>query len=143
MRKKIKKIKTKTKRTNKSKDKGIMWILSLPVFDVQLAVRIGMSADRANEVTLDKFKTKPAEGFAKFYDGDGVQGQFIKLAGGGYAIWVKKKNDPASLIHEITHFVQYLFRDRRTPLTEDTEEIYAYMTAHIIDRLLKLKVRDN
>jgi len=41
------------------------------------------------------------------------------------------------LAHEVTHVVQYLLRDRRVPLQEDTEEVYAYLTEYLMVEFLR------
>lgn len=57
----------------------------------------------------------------------------LKQDGGGFRTFV------SVMAHEITHVVQYLLRDRRIPLTEDTEEVHAYLTEYITrEALLKL-----
>ena len=57
----------------------------------------------------------------------------LKGTGGGFRTFI------SVMVHEITHVVQYLLRDRRVPLTEDTEEVHAYLTEYITrEALLKL-----
>ena len=57
----------------------------------------------------------------------------LKGTGGGFRTFV------SIMVHEITHVAQYLLRDRRIPLTEDTEEVHAYLTEYITrEALLKL-----
>lgn len=57
----------------------------------------------------------------------------LKGDGGGFRTFV------SIMAHEITHVVQYLLRDRRIPLNEDTEEVHAYLTEYITrEALLKL-----
>ena len=57
----------------------------------------------------------------------------LKGAGGCFRTFV------SVMVHEITHVVQYLLRDRRIPLTEDTEEVHAYLAEYITrEALLKL-----
>ena len=41
-----------------------------------------------------------------------------------------------TLIHEIVHSVHYIFREREIPLSEDTEEVAAYMIEYICNELL-------
>jgi len=36
------------------------------------------------------------------------------------------------IAHELTHVVQYVTRDRRIPLTLETEEVHAYLMQHLI-----------
>ena len=125
----------------KTKKKPYYWMFDIPMYKVQLAVRINMSAEEANKLTFDKYKVEVAEGFAKFYDDGGVRAQFTKSDRGGYAIWVKDIKDSTSLLHEIIHFVQYLYRDRRIPLTEHTEELYTYTIEYIANKFLDIKIR--
>ena len=129
------------KKTKKLKDNLILWVVTIPLFDVELAVRINLSAEEANKETFDRYKVEPAEGFAKF-EGDGsIKGQFTKFKSGGYAIWIKDAKDTNAILHELVHFVQYLYRDRRIPMNEDTEELYAYTIAYVAEQILTMKTK--
>jgi hypothetical protein len=123
------------------KDKSVMWLVKIPLFDVELAIRVNMSAEEANKETFDRYKVKPAEGFQKFTDTGMTQGQFTAFHCGGYAIWIKDIRNSSGLLHELMHFVQYLYRDRRIPMNEDTEELYAYTIAYVAEQVLKMKIR--
>jgi hypothetical protein len=115
----------------KKKEKEYYSLLSLQIPEVDIGFRINMSAERANKLTFDKYKLKPADNFGKFSDDGSTKGQMVKIKSGGYAIWVKDIKDYKTLLHEIVHVVQYMYRDRRTPMTEDTEEVYAYSIQYI------------
>lgn len=88
---------------------------------------------------FDRFKNK----YLKGWNNDGTLGRMIPFMG-GFVVLLKEdtggfRTFVSIMIHEITHVVQYLLRDRRIPLTEDTEEVYAYLTEYITrEALLKL-----
>ena len=85
------------------------------------------------------FKKKQLEG----WDNDLSLGRMIPFKG-GFIVLLKGdgggfRTFVSIMVHEITHVVQYLLRDRRVPLTEDTEEVHAYLTEYITrEALLKL-----
>lgn len=66
-------------------------------------------------------------------------GRMIQF-GGGFVILIKEikdfRNFVAILTHEIVHVTHYLLRNRRTPLNEDTEEVYTYLTECLIRQAL-------
>jgi ribosomal protein L32 len=37
------------------------------------------------------------------------------------------------LVHELLHAAHYILRHRRIPLIEDTEEVYTYLTDHLVE----------
>lgn len=59
----------------------------------------------------------------------------------GFLVCLKFKKDDfrnsiGNLVHEITHVVHYMLRQRRIPLNEDTEEIYTYAIEDLTKRSL-------
>lgn len=63
------------------------------------------------------------------------------LMGGGFVVLLRTIDKPfhkiASLVtHEMVHVTQYLLRKRRIPLSEDTEEVHAYLTEHLVEDAL-------
>jgi len=69
------------------------------------------------------------------------KGRLIKVAG-GFAILVKANKNQfrefvGVLTHEIVHAVQYILRQRRIGLSEETEEVHAYLTENLLVRILK------
>jgi hypothetical protein len=63
------------------------------------------------------------------------------LMGGGFVVLLRTIDSPfhqiASLVtHEMVHVTQYLLRKRRIPLSEDTEEVHAYLTEHLVGETL-------
>ena len=77
------------------------------------------------------------------WDEETIIGRMMCFRGGFIVLLKDNKgnfsNYISNLIHEITHVVSYLLRDRSIPLTEDTEEVYAYLTEYITrEALLKL-----
>lgn len=69
-----------------------------------------------------------------------TQGYMVELPTGFILSFNFKKDsfrkNCGIIVHEVTHLVQYTLRNRRIPLNEDTEEIYAYMTEEIVKKIL-------
>jgi hypothetical protein len=69
-----------------------------------------------------------------------MEGQLCHM-GGGFVVLLRTIDKPfhkvASLVaHEMVHTTQYLLRNRRVPLNEDTEEVHAYLTEHLVEETL-------
>jgi len=64
-----------------------------------------------------------------------TQGRMHSL-GGGFVVLIKTNESWVKtfgvLIHEMTHVTQYLLKDRRIPLSEDTDEIHAYLVEYLV-----------
>lgn len=69
----------------------------------------------------------------------GVRAVQFPMAGGGSVIWVKNEESVGALVHEIVHASHYLLSERAIPLTEETEEVYAYLTEFLFNALTKKK----
>lgn len=70
-----------------------------------------------------------------------MYGRMLKM-GGGFVVLLRTEKGEfrravAHLTHEIVHVAQYLLRNRRIPLSEDTEEVHAYLTEHIVESALR------
>ncbi len=52
------------------------------------------------------------------------------LHGGGSIIWIIKENKPV-LIHELFHSTAYMLREKGIPLTQESEEAYAYLLGYL------------
>lgn len=64
------------------------------------------------------------------------------LLGGGFVVLLNsaRKDDRvsiATLVHEMVHVAQYLLRKRRIPLSEDTEEVHAYLTEYLVHEAMR------
>jgi hypothetical protein len=69
------------------------------------------------------------------------EGRMCKM-GGGFIVLLRAEKIgfctfSALIVHEMVHVTQYLLRDRRIPLVQDTEEIHAYLTEHLVEKALK------
>lgn len=56
--------------------------------------------------------------------------------GGGFLVFLdlqkgKFRTGVSLLVHELTHVVHYLLRDRRIPLSEETEEAHTYLIQYL------------
>lgn len=70
-----------------------------------------------------------------------MYGRMLKM-GGGFVVLIRADKGEfrraiAHLTHEMVHVSQYLLRARRIPLTEDTEEVHAYLTEHLVETALR------
>lgn len=54
------------------------------------------------------------------------------FAGGGSMISARHGTDFGTLVHESVHAAVHLLSKRSTPLSSDTEEVYAYLIEHIV-----------
>lgn len=84
---------------------------------------------RLHEQLAEKFK-----GWDEDCKGD-CEGRMFETGGGFFVFirsnesWVKTFG---TLVHEMTHVTHYLLRNRRMPLSEDTEETYAYLIEYLM-----------
>lgn len=67
-------------------------------------------------------------------------GRMIPM-GGGFVLIIKAdkkyfRKFVGTLTHEIIHAVHYMLRNRRVPLSEDTEEVYAYSIESLLRHAL-------
>lgn len=71
---------------------------------------------------------------------DTTEGRMIPFKG-GFIVLLKAKKDyfrkfVGTLSHEMIHVCHYILRERRIPLSEDTEEAYTYLAEHLIRETL-------
>lgn len=62
-------------------------------------------------------------------------GRMCRLAGSFFVLlkpYANLSSTVSSLVHELTHVTQYLLRRRRVPLTQDTEEVHAYLIDYLV-----------
>lgn len=87
--------------------------------------------------------TKLSKGSFKGWSVETILGRMLQYKG-GFVVLLKDSDGNfrtfvSILAHEINHVVCYLLKNRRIPLNEDTEEVYAYLTEYITrEALLKL-----
>ena len=57
-------------------------------------------------------------------------------ASGGFIVFLKSHQSWIEmfglLVHEMTHVTQYLLKDRRVPLSMDTDEVHAYLVEYLV-----------
>lgn len=111
------------------------FVLSADVFETDIAFFINMS-EKEIAVALKKMAGDNYEKFDRDelerWDENAYHGRMIPFLG-GFIVLLKADKDSfrkfvGILVHEITHVVQYLLRNRRIPLSEDTEEVHAYLS---------------
>jgi len=54
-----------------------------------------------------------------------------------YVIWVKKSREIGTIIHEITHLVEEVFKDRGIPITYANSEAMAYYMQFFAEKILE------
>lgn len=59
------------------------------------------------------------------------------MDGGGSVIWLHPEAKLGTLVHEIVHASHHLLKCREVPLSEDTEEVYAYLQQFLVETLTK------
>jgi hypothetical protein len=58
------------------------------------------------------------------------------FGGGGSIIWAHPSSKMGTIVHEIVHAAHHLLDRRSVPLSEDTEEVYAYLIERMFTGLL-------
>ncbi len=121
------------------------FVVSVDMFRVEVVVLVN-GTDAENKKWLKKICGSKYEGLDESqledWETDPTnEGRMIQHRG-GYIVLLKffpKKYCQAigTLTHEMTHVASYLLRRRRIPLSEDTEEVYAYLTEHLVSESLR------
>lgn len=86
----------------------------------------------------DKLKTLEERSKGKLVDIWTLARQY-PMDGGGSVIWARPNASVPTLVHEVVHAAHHLLADRATPLSEDTEETYAYLVERLYQGLLMTK----
>lgn len=122
------------------------FVLEIETFRLQVGICVNLSEAeikvRLKGARADAYKQicEELDGWDKDRVHAGVGRMCV--ADGGYIVLVEfDKNDfresVAVLVHELTHVAQYILRDRRVPLTEDSEEVYCYLVQHLTEASLR------
>lgn len=70
---------------------------------------------------------------------DTRQASCYPIRGGGSIIWCRPGEPASVIVHELGHALFYLMRDRTTPLTDATEEVYAYTLETLYRKFFEVK----
>ena len=141
----------KKKKSVKKKVRKEYWhkqafLICADVFDTEAIFIINYSKKEAEKFlkkatgkNYKEFDWGQAEGY--YEEGGHCLGCMCRLKG-GFVVFVKAEKNRfrkfvSTLTHEVTHVVQYLLRDRRIPLIEDTEEVHSYLTEFFIRKALE------
>lgn len=89
-----------------------------------------------NKLTKEKFKILEKQVKEHGEDSWTLATQF-PMPGGGSIIWGKPNAHIGSLVHEVTHAAHHLLKRRTVPLSEDTEEVYAYLIQFLFNELVR------
>lgn len=119
------------------------FIINVDVFGVDILVGINVTRKEVEKYIKKKAPKKykiMGDSILENWDDDLHQGQMIPI-GGSYVILLKAHKDYfrkfiGVLTHEVTHATHYLLRERRIPLTEDSEEIYTYLNEYLVKEIL-------
>lgn len=119
--------------------------INVDVFKVDVVIIVdGQEKDAIQwfKRVSDKDVKEFAEGI-KGWDEDSkgmVEGRMFELMDGfvvflkTYKSWIKLFGN---LVHEMTHVTQYLLKHRRIPLSEDTDEVHAYLVEFLVKEAAK------
>ena len=114
------------------------------LFNADILLIICEWKDFYNEASkiLDK-KVAKNEEFEKRYKTHGEdyygKGCQFPFSGGGSVIWIKPNEEIGTLVHEMVHTAHHLLKCRTVPLSEDTEEVYAYLIEFLFNNIVKGK----
>jgi hypothetical protein len=126
--------------------------LRIDPFNVDLFLGVNLSEGQMLQGVVDEINRRPQQIRNKDRERVFLEGLIQQMSGwdddlfvggiacrprGGYAILLRAKPNNfrqflSNLIHEVTHAVAFILRERKTPLSEDTDEIYAYMMGDVV-----------
>lgn len=139
------------KTIKKKKNKQINWwdkkffVVDVDMFRVDIGFCINSSEKEAanwiKKMSGDQFKNFDLKELNNWDTDAQCLGRMIPFMG-SFIILIKPHNMNfrdfvGTLTHECVHVAQYLLRNRRIPLSEDTEEVHAYLTEHLVTHALK------
>lgn len=123
------------------------FVLNVTMFNTDVGVAINMDErdvlGRLRKVCSNPELLKQAAQEMSGWDDDAghAEGRMCKMGGGFFVLLRLRKGyfrrAAAILTHEMVHVTQYLLRDRRVPLSQDTEEVHAYLTEHLVEQSLR------
>lgn len=138
-----------TKRRRRSAPKRDYWhkqhfTITVPIFGVNVGVfvnpteaEIHKKMARWSFAHTDEFKQSVAGWDAR----PSVVGRVFPFGGGFVMLLRFSKNnfrkDMGTLVHELTHIVHYILNFRHVKLTEETEEVYAYLLGWIAEAAMR------
>ncbi len=125
------------------------FIITAHPFRCEIAVAINMTGPevyrQVKKVTTDAATRKDALGVLVQWEKDtttgNAQGAFAHMGKGYIALLSLKKGKwvtaLGTIVHEMTHVTQWVLRERRVPLTEDTEEVHAYLVEDLVQQVVR------
>lgn len=124
-------------------------VLSVDMFKVTVGVAVNMDEKEIERAVRRVAKPKYVdidqwvEAELKGWDESRSTGGRMTQFGGGFVVFLRfekncERDAIGIVVHEMVHVAQYLLRDRRIPLQEDTEEVHAYLTEHLVVEALKM-----
>lgn len=125
----------------KKKQKATIRLANLEIFKCDVVLIICDHDELEKEAAkflsparLEKFKEMIPEYSAS------REGSNYPIMGGGSIIWCAHGVSVSVLVHEIAHAAFYALRAKDTPLSEDTEEVYAYTFESLYKQLVEKKL---
>ena len=132
------------KKHKKSYSDKQAFVVALDIFDVDIGVCINMSEKEIKQwvkkVSGKKYKHFDEEKVNDWDKDETDVGRTIYFLSGVILLFRFEKDQFRKscgiIVHEVAHTVFHLCNTRRTPLVEDTDEIYAYMTESLMKKIL-------
>lgn len=122
------------------------FVVTVPIFNVDVAVLVNMTSTQALKHARRRYNARALADFERnldreTWDLDGTRGRAMGVAN-GFAVLLHVGGDDFAydtsiVVHECQHVVQWLLRNRDTPLSEDTEEIYCYLLDYLVKQVIE------
>jgi len=130
----------------KKKENITVRYINEPVFKADITLVISKWEDFIKEIknilVADKFKELEEMIKEKNKDtGKWYLATQFPFPGGGSVIWANENIDTGTLVHELVHTAHHLLDTRSVPLSEDTEEVYAYLIEFLFNGLVGVPLK--
>ncbi len=103
--------------------------ISEPVFDTSINFITGCS----EKVFDRRWNTNNSDS-----DERGTVGKTLTGAGEDVWIWIHRKDDIETLVHELSHAIRFLLQDEKEIMfSRETDEVYAYLLSSYTREYLK------
>jgi hypothetical protein len=96
-----------------------------PIFHSVILFIVGGSADNADRLAQEWFKSKEVESLTE-YDHKGAGGLTFYGSERHYAVWREDITDLPIMAHELSHVAIALFEDVRIPINKATDEVFGH-----------------
>lgn len=115
-----------------------LFSISLDIFNIDVLVAINYS-DKKLQKTFEPNMQKEEfdtlfEGFSK----STTSARWCVANGGWHVLRFKEIPSPGELAHECFHCVTWILRNIQVELNNTSEEIYAYLLAHLVEKITEV-----